>query len=330
VQQRTAELGAEVEKRNTSENALRESEEKYRNLVENVNEIVWEVDDQGRLVYVSNGIKRMLGYEPSEVIGTTIDVILTPRDRHRIRDDTRELLMKHQPYTMMDAHIFHKDGHELIIESSGTPVFDADGRFRGYRGVIHDITARKQIEEALRFYKFAIDRVQVPAFWMTEDGRFFYVNEAACSDLGYTIDELLQLSVYDIHPAPPGFDFADVWNELRKKGSITFETVHKAKNGRVYPVEICANLVVFDGKEYDCAFATDITERKLAEESLKKAKAEAEFYLDLMGHDINNMNQSAMGFLELALDTLETDRKIGLDEKILIEKPIRSLRSARR
>lgn len=188
--------------------------------------------------------------------------------------------------------------------------------------------ALRKSEEALRFTQFAIDRAQDQAFWMTRDGRLFYVNDAVCRTLGYTRDELMQMSVFDIDPSITRETFAVTWRELQKHGSVTLESVHRAKNSRVYPVEIRANLVVFDGEEYDCAFATDITERKQAEESLKNAKEQAELYLDLMGHDINNLNQSAMGFLELALQTLETDRKIGLDEKVLIEKPLKSMKNS--
>ncbi len=68
-----------------------------------------------------------------------------------------------------------------------------------------------------------------------------------------------------------------------------------------------------------------VRERILAEEALQDAKAQAELYVDLMGHDINNMNQSAMGYLELALDKLELDNKLGLEDKSLIEKPLKSL-----
>jgi len=72
----------------------------------------------------------------------------------------------------------------------------------------------------------------------------------------------------------------------------------------------------------------DITERKLAEEQLRATKAQVELYLDLMGHDINNMNQSAMGYLELALETLEAEGRIRLDDKLFIEKPIQAIQSS--
>jgi PAS domain S-box-containing protein len=136
----------------------------------------------------------------------------------------------------------------------------------------HEIGDRKQAEEAMRFTQFAIDKTIDQAFWMREDGHFFYVNDAACRTLGYSREELLKLSVPDIDPMFPPEVPAQNWRDLQKNGSATFESFHRTKDGRVYPVEIRANYVVFDGKEYNCAFATDITERKLSEEKQRASE----------------------------------------------------------
>jgi PAS domain S-box-containing protein len=72
----------------------------------------------------------------------------------------------------------------------------------------------------------------------------------------------------------------------------------------------------------------DITQRKHDEKALAEAKAQAELLIDLLGHDINNMNHSALGYLELALDTLDMDGKIGPDGRVLIEKPYQAIQSS--
>jgi len=128
----------------------------------------------------------------------------------------------------------------------------------------------RRSEEELRFTQYAIDKTIDQAFWMTKDGRLFYVNDAACRTLGYTCEELTRMSVPDYCPSAPPEVFAEHWRDLQENGHVRLETLHRAKDGRVYPVEVRANYVVFDGKEYNCAFATDISERKRAEEELRE------------------------------------------------------------
>jgi PAS domain S-box-containing protein len=133
----------------------------------------------------------------------------------------------------------------------------------------------------LRFTQFAVDRSTDQAFWLTSDGRFFYVNDAACDSLGYTRDELVTMSVPEINPTCPPEEFPPYWSMLLEKGTCTFETLHRAQDGRVFPVEIRANLLVFDGKEYCCCFVTDITERKRAEEALREGEARLKTAMEL-------------------------------------------------
>jgi len=125
--------------------------------------------------------------------------------------------------------------------------------------------------DELRFTRFAIDRSCVQVFWITQDQRIAYVNDAACHALGYSREELTRMSVGDIDPYFPSRDdviFREHWRALKESGYAKFETSHSARDGRVYPVEIQSNFLEFDGREYGCCFVTDISDRKLAEEKL--------------------------------------------------------------
>ncbi|HUV01331.1 MAG TPA: PAS domain S-box protein [Bacteroidales bacterium] len=131
---------------------------------------------------------------------------------------------------------------------------------------------KMRIEDRLWFKEFAIEKVSEAAFWMGSNARFIYVNESACHSLGYTKKELLSMTVHDIDPLFPKDLWARHWKELKEKKTFTFESRHKAKDGRILPVEITVNYVEYMGEEYNCAFARDITDRKAAEEALQKSE----------------------------------------------------------
>jgi PAS domain S-box-containing protein len=162
-----------------------------------------------------------------------------------------------------------KDGTIIWGLVNARAVRDNSGRLLYYEGSVQDITERKRAEAALRFTQFAVDHASDAAFWIKPDGSFFYVNDAACQVLGYTREELLSMTVPDIDPDYPQETWADHWQEMREKGSYTFEAHHRTKDGRVFPVEITTNHLDYGGHEFNCAFARDITEGKRAEKELR-------------------------------------------------------------
>ena len=219
----------------------------------------------------NRGAEKIYGYSAQEIIGQNI-AILSPPDRHDEVLRILEKIKRGERVEHFETVRVTKEGRQIHVSLSISPIIDTAGEIIGASTIARDITKRKRTEEALRFTQFAIDRTIDQAFWMTEDGHFFYVNDAACRALGYSRDELLQMSVPDIGPTFPPEVFARHWRDLQENGSATFESCHRAKDGHVYPVEIRANYVVFDGREYNCAFATDITERKRMEEELLLTK----------------------------------------------------------
>jgi len=112
-----------------------------------------------------------------------------------------------------------------------------------------EIAERKRIEKDLQLTQFAVDHLSDAAFWIGADARFLYVNEAACKSLGYSREELLKMRVHDIDPWFSPELWRERWRKLKKLGSITLESIHRAKDGRTFPVEINANFMVFEDKE---------------------------------------------------------------------------------
>jgi PAS domain S-box-containing protein len=161
--------------------------------------------------------------------------------------------------------------------------------------------------DELRFTQFAIDHACVQVFWVSQDQRITYVNDAACHTMGYSREELTRMSVGDIDPYFPSRDdarFCEHWRALRESGYARFETSHRSKDGRMYPVEIQSNFLEFEGKEYSCCFVTDITDRRKAEELLRASLDEKTILLKEVHHRVKNNLQIICALLDLQSDSI--------------------------
>ena len=134
------------------------------------------------------------------------------------------------------------------------------------------LARREQMEEALQWARISLESASDALFWIAPDARIVDVNEAACRSLGYSREELLQLTVPDFDPH---FN-ANMWPEqfatLRQRGSMTFESEQRTKDGRMFPVEVAVNHVTLGSEERHCAFVRDISERKRVEETLRESE----------------------------------------------------------
>ena len=129
---------------------LRESKERFRSLVENTTDWIWEVNEHTQYIYASPQVRELLGYEPDEVIGMTPFDLMMSEEQERIREQFVEIAGRQEPFSGLENVNLHKDGHTVILETSGVPIFDSDGSFKGYRGIDRDITERKKVEEELK------------------------------------------------------------------------------------------------------------------------------------------------------------------------------------
>jgi PAS domain S-box-containing protein len=188
-----------------------------------------------------------------------------------------------------------------------------------YPELQHKLADLERFKTLLDQSNDAIFLLQVPG------GRFVEVNESACKQMGYDHQEFSNMSIYDIAP-----EASRQIDELfsGKKGSLMLSAILQTKGGTLIPYEINMRIVDFGGKSYAVAVARDITERKRAEDALKEAKARSELYVDLMGHDINNIDQSALGYLELAKDLLDTKGRLDKSDEMLILTPIENLKAS--
>jgi PAS domain S-box-containing protein len=274
------EILANALERKRSKEALLQSEERFRGLVESTSDWVWEVDPDGRYTYSSPNVKDLLGYEVEEVLGKTPFDLMPPEEAVRARVIIQSLVVRREPLVREENVNLHKDGRRVVLETSGVPVFRPDGSLRGYRGIDRDITGRKEAEEALRaseanyreIFDAANDAIVVHD---AETGRIVDVNRTTCEMLGCGRDEMIGRSVEDFgaDEAPVARDEVASWMRKAMVRPQLFEWQCKRKDGRLLWVEVHLRRVEIRGEARVLAIVRDITERKAAAEALRALEA---------------------------------------------------------
>jgi PAS domain S-box-containing protein len=247
------------------------SERLFASFMENLPGLAWIKDTAGRYVYLNGAFQRAFDVKLSEWKGKTDFDVWPEAVASQFAANDRQVLAMNTPILTVETAPQVDGIHASLV--SKFPIPNEQGSPILVGGVAVDITERKQAEEALRLTQFAVDRAADLVFWIDRDARFAYVNDAACQRLGYTRHELLSMTVGDVDPNYQTESWPRNWEALRLTGQLRFETLHRTKSGELYPVEVVANYATFEGKEYNFAFARDITEQKRAEAALRDSEA---------------------------------------------------------
>lgn len=297
-------VARDVTERNRTREALRESEERFRGIFESSNIGIYQTTPDGQILMANPALVKMLGFNSlDELADRNLESHgyepQYPRSIFKKRIETEGEIVG------LESAWLTQDGTKIFVRESARKVDDENGNTLYYAGTVEDISSHKRAEEILRFTQFAVDRTSDEAFWMNQDGSFFYVNDTACKSLGYSREELLQMKVSDIDPDLPVDAWSSHWKKIRKEGTYTFDSHHRSKSGRTYPVEIVTNYLEFDGVEYNCAFARDITRHREAQREQEKAhrllsekNKELESIIHIASHDFRVPLVTIRGFAE--------------------------------
>ncbi len=234
--------------------------------------VFWK-DRESRFLGCNKIVARRMGIENVESIKgrTSADLgSATPEQAAFFMRKDREVMETDQAQLGIVEPATFADSSIRWLETNKVPMHDAAGKVIGVLGTWQDITVRMQAEEALRMMRFSVDHAGDSIFWVTREGRILYVNDAGCASRGYTREELLAMSIFDLNPDfEPG-----VWEphfeNLKRRGTLTLETRHRAKDGRILLVEVNANFVNFGGQEFNFSSVRDITQRKRAEAQIRE------------------------------------------------------------
>ncbi len=234
---------------------------------------VFSSTPDGRLLYVNSTMARLFGYDsPQEMKDSESDVgsrfYADPGDREKMR----RFLEEHDEILDIEHCFIRRDGSRFWASCNVRAVRNDAGAIDHYQGFVSDITERKQEKESLLRTQFAMDRAPDSILWVDDEGHIVYANESACASVEYEREELLNMKVFDIDPDLPPDQWERHKEEVRRQGTMTFESRHRTKDGRLFPVEVRSNHFFYKDRYLACAFDRDITERKGAEKALRESE----------------------------------------------------------
>jgi PAS domain S-box-containing protein len=258
------------EQRKLAIETLRANEEKYRIHFENVSDVIFSYDREFKILSISPSLERVLGYKPEEFIGKSFaDLnILSPESFEKAFSDAMRVFAGEHLDTVT-YELIARDGTIKYGEVSSAPLLH-EGQVVAGVSVARDITDRKKAEDKLRITQYSVDHAGEYIAWIGTDGRFLYVNDAYCRLLNYSRDEMLSMNIFDVAPEYSQKNWPDYWGNYKHKISSNFESSRRTRDGIHIPVEVSANYLAYDDKEFIISFARDISQRKLSEERLKR------------------------------------------------------------
>ena len=254
----------EIAERRRVEQALRASEEKYRDLVENINDIIYAVDESGVITYISPVVEPLSGYRPSELIGRSFTELIHPEEMpHLLESFQRTLSGALEPH---EYRVLTKSGEVRWARSSSRLIYEGD-RIVGLRGSLTDITARKRAEERLRLLSSAVEQSTEGIAVSDLEGNLLFVNDAFAAMHGYAPQELAgkHLSTFHTSGQMPSVEAAN--RQIQETGEFSSEIWHVRRDGTVFPTLMHNSLLRDEiGNPLGVIGALrDITARKQAE-----------------------------------------------------------------
>ena len=278
---RIAGLAEDITERKRAEEALRESEQRWRNLAEALPQLVWTDTPDGYCDYLSSQWEKYTGVPASEHMGSRWMEALHPDDLERVRHCWTEAVAGRADYDV-EFRIRRADGEYRWFKARGVPIRDSAGEIVKWFGTCTDITDLKRAEEALREserrFRTFVDHAADAFFLTDEQGRILDVNRRACESLGYTRDELIGMTPFDFVDLEPT-EVEDRIRHVLAGEAIAFESRHRRKDGTVFPVETRGKSFREGGRQFVVAMARDVTERKRLEEEVRRASARLELAL---------------------------------------------------
>jgi diguanylate cyclase (GGDEF)-like protein/PAS domain S-box-containing protein len=273
-----------------AEEALRQSEGKYRNILENIQEGYYETDLAGNFTFFNDPVRRLLGYSKEELMGMNNRQYTDNENAKRLFQAFNQVYRTGEPGRGFDWEIVRKDGTQRTVEASFSLEKDASGKPIGFRGIVRDITERKKAEEALRQseerYRTILENIDEGYYEVDLAGNFTFINDSMCRIYGYPKEELMGMNNRQYTDQETAKKVFRAYNQVYRTGEpgrvFDYELVRKDKTKRYVEASISLRQ---DSSGEPIGFrgiVRDITERKKAEEALRQSEEKYRTILENM------------------------------------------------
>lgn len=307
-------LRREIASRLEAEEAWRESEENYRNLVEGANSIILRMTPDGIVLFLNSYGERFLGFESHEIVGRSIIGTIVPETETSGRDLKAlmaDLGRNPEHFEANENENITRDGRRVWVAWTNRPYFDGKGRLSEVLCVGNDVTAHRRAAEMLRRYEFIVNSVDSMMSVINADGRYEAVNDAWCASTGIARENALGKSVATVWPEEVAHrEILPRLDRCFRGELVAYEaTISLPELGERYcEVAMYPFTDITDHQTRAIVVAHDVTDRKLAEVAMKQAKLAAESgnraksaFLANMSHEIRTPMNAVLGYTQLLM-----------------------------
>ena len=261
-----------------SDYAIREIQQRYQMLSEETEDWIWESTPDGRFTSSSMQAQDILGYPPAELVGKTFADFLVPEDAARAASELNGALAKKEAFRSLLLREMHRDGREVTIEITGSPVFSRDGSFSGYYGFARDVTRENPPvaipPSCVPGYRSVLDQAGDAIFVVDmQTGMILDANQKALLMVNRTLPGIQSMSESALHPACEGGH--DVGYHSREDSSV-FEDVIVDRDGNHIPVIVSTKLLQVGDRQFQIGIYHDISDLRAIQDTLQEKTGELE------------------------------------------------------
>ncbi len=306
-------INQDITERRKIEKKLRRSEQKYRRIIENAHEGIWLIDDEGYTTFVNKRMAEILGYSPEEMMNKHLFEFCDRKYKEIAKNN-----IERRKKGIEERHEFifkRRNGEKVFTHMAASPLFNEKNEYEGALALVFDITAKKEAEKRLKETQKNFREIaeqSLVGIQIVQDGRIVYINEKAANFSGLKGKDIKHLTFQNslkyIHPDDLERIKTQYLNRVEKtknfKESYQFRTIDTA--GNVRWIESLNKTIKYKRKDADIIFLVDITDIKrneqklrISESKIQEAFNRANFYKDLLIHDINNILQVITSSKEL-------------------------------